>query len=269
MHIRSLQENWDNLGRIDAMWAIITEDPSKLGHGWTREAFFATGRAEIDTVLAAVRNAVPDLSDERALDFGCGVGRLARALAPHFRAVVGVDIAPSMIEQARELNADLTNCEWIVNATDDLGVFADGTFSLIYSNVVLQHMRREYALAYMREFVRIARPGGAIVFQLPAERVRSLRKRAAEAVIALGVRFAPRPLIDAYRRRQYPNADDETIRRLPRHVMEMHGTPRELVEQTLRDAGATVIEVTKTSDAGDHWQSLRYIAVKDGSRLRP
>jgi hypothetical protein len=124
-------------------------------------------------------------------------------------------------------------------------------------------MRRDYALSYMREFVRISKPGGVIVFQLPAERVRTLRKSIWEAVVAAGVRFAPRPLIDAYRKRQYPNADAATLRKLPRQVMEMHGTSREVIERTLRDAGAAVLHVTETSDAGDDWRSLRYVAVKD------
>ena len=39
-----------------------------------------------------------------ALDFGCGAGRLSRALAAHFEHVVGVDVSASMIETARALN---------------------------------------------------------------------------------------------------------------------------------------------------------------------
>ena len=41
---------------------------------------------------------------DRALDFGCGVGRLTRALGTRFESALGVDISAGMIEQARRLN---------------------------------------------------------------------------------------------------------------------------------------------------------------------
>ncbi len=262
MELPELKSNWDKLGEIDAMWAIVTNDPSKLGHGWQADEFFATGRVEIDGIFTTLDRLAPDLARGAALDFGCGVGRLSRALARRYARVVGVDIAPSMIRQAGELNADVPQCEWLVNDQSDLRVFAGDTFDLVYSNVVLQHMRPEYAYAYMREFVRVTKPGGMIVFQLPAVHARGLRTRLWEAAVGLAVRVAPRALVDAYRRRAYPKADDATLRRLPRQIMEMHGTPRARVEQILREAGTDVVAVEQTNDAGEHWRSYRYFARK-------
>ena len=46
------------------------------------------------------------VSRGRALDFGCGAGRLTRALAARFESVVGVDVADAMLDKARALNAD-------------------------------------------------------------------------------------------------------------------------------------------------------------------
>ncbi len=48
----------------------------------------------------------------RALDFGCGVGRLTQALARHFNIVDGVDIAPSMIELANQFNRSGGRCRY-------------------------------------------------------------------------------------------------------------------------------------------------------------
>ncbi len=44
------------------------------------------------------------LRESVALDLGCATGRQARALAPYFKKVVGLDVSPAMIEEARKRN---------------------------------------------------------------------------------------------------------------------------------------------------------------------
>jgi ubiquinone/menaquinone biosynthesis C-methylase UbiE len=77
---------------------------------------------------------------EAALDFGCGVGRLTRALAKDFRRCYGVDISESMIAKARELNQSLPGCEFVLNTQGDLALFPDNHFDMIYTCRVLQHL---------------------------------------------------------------------------------------------------------------------------------
>jgi ubiquinone/menaquinone biosynthesis C-methylase UbiE len=103
-----------------------------------------------------------------ALDFGCGVGRMARSLASHFESYTGVDISEPMIARAREWNFDCPQCRFILNTTGDLRVFDSGSFDLIYSRFVLQHLpSRALVESYLRDFIRILKPGGLLVFQLP------------------------------------------------------------------------------------------------------
>jgi len=103
-----------------------------------------------------------------ALDFGCGVGRMARSLASHFESYTGVDISEPMIARAREWNLDCPQCRFILNATGDLRVFESASFDLIYSRFVLQHLpSRALVESYLRDFIRILKPGGLLVFQLP------------------------------------------------------------------------------------------------------
>ena len=106
---------------------------------------------------------------DRALDFGCGLGRMTRALAAHFDDCVGVDISEEMVRGAREANADLGNVSFEVNHATDLRRFDDASFDLVYSMIVLQHVPDRDAIeSYVREFCRIVRPGGLAVFQLPS-----------------------------------------------------------------------------------------------------
>jgi SAM-dependent methyltransferase len=168
MDLRQLQSHWDTFGRLDPMWAILTTD-EKRGGKWEHGEFFATGRNEIGQIVEYVKGLGMPKAWRLALDFGCGVGRLTQALAEHFDRATGVDIAPSMVEEARKHNRHGGRCEYHLNDRDDLSVFASGTFDLIYSNIVLQHMRPEYSRRYVREFVRVLAPGGVAVFQLPSE----------------------------------------------------------------------------------------------------
>ena len=53
------------------------------------------------TVLGHAQHLGRPLRHGTALDFGCGVGRLTHALAPHFERTYGVDVSSTMIEQAQ------------------------------------------------------------------------------------------------------------------------------------------------------------------------
>ena len=70
---------------------------------------------------------------------------------------------------ARELNADVGGASFVVNAADDLGRFADQSFDLVYSVIVLQHVPDRATIeSYIGEFCRVLRPGGLAIFQLPS-----------------------------------------------------------------------------------------------------
>jgi SAM-dependent methyltransferase len=160
--------DWDQLGEFDPLWAILSDPAKKYGR-WDETAFFQTGEDEIASVLASASSLGYPRAFGRALDFGCGVGRLARALAGRFAEVKGVDVSESMIRRARELNAHLRNCAFLVNDRPDLALFPDGHFDFGYSNIVLQHLpSRGMIYAYVGEFIRTLAPGGLLVFQLPS-----------------------------------------------------------------------------------------------------
>ena len=179
MHLSTLKKNWNEFGRQDPLWAILTNE-GKKGGKWDVEEFFALGRRDVNAWFGIALSAKPDIQRGSALDFGCGVGRLTQALANHFEAVVGVDIAPTMIEAARKYNQHGDRCSYFVNDRPDLRRFADDEFDFIFTLIVLQHMVPHYAMCYLREFMRVLKPGGVVLFQLPEVSLTPPNKIAAE-----------------------------------------------------------------------------------------
>ena len=109
MTTKQLQKTWDALGREDPLWAVMSHREMK-GNRWKLEDFLHTGEREIADALHHAESLHPGLRRGHALDFGCGVGRLSQALGDHFEAVDGVDIAPSMLARARDLNRHAERC---------------------------------------------------------------------------------------------------------------------------------------------------------------
>lgn len=165
--LSKLQQNWNKLAEKDALWAILTT-PEKKGGKWDLGEFFEKGRHEINYVLDLIAELQFPLRFGRALDFGCGVGRLTQALCHHFKECVGVDIAPAMIEQARAYNQFGSQCRYLLNQSADLKLLQDDFFDFVYTNIVLQHIEPVYTENYIAEFIRVLAPGGLIVFQLPS-----------------------------------------------------------------------------------------------------
>jgi len=156
MDLTELRRNWDEFGKQDPLWAIRTE-PDKRGGKWDVAEFFSSGEAHVRELVGRLTEL--DLATQgAALDFGCGVGRLTQAFADHFDEVWGVDIAPSMVEGAESFNRHGSRVHYVVNDTSDLRRFDDGSFDLVFSVIVLQHIRSDIALSYVREFFRRFRP---------------------------------------------------------------------------------------------------------------
>jgi SAM-dependent methyltransferase len=167
MRLAALRRHWERLGREDPYWAVLT-DPDKRGGRWNPEEFFRSGAAEIDSVLARAAARGFGAVRRRALDFGCGAGRLTQSLATHFDRADGVDISAPMIEIAERHNRHADRCHYHLNVAPDLSLFPDATFDFVYTTLVLQHMAPRHSARYVGELVRVLSPSGLLVFQLPA-----------------------------------------------------------------------------------------------------
>ncbi len=232
MDFERLRRNWENLGRADPMWAILTDEESK-GGGWDEDAFFATGREFVEWLAAWLGRHRIDAPRGAALDFGCGIGRLTQALAPHFEHVTGVDVSAPMIDRAREVNRHGDRVDYVCNTRPDLSIFLDASFDFALTAIVLQHMRVDYQLAYLREFLRVLRPGGVLVFQVA---VGELRPGAAPTAPA------EEPPDEAH--------------------MEIHCLEPADVRAALRAAGGRILLEEPDRWAGEHWASAHYAVLR-------
>ena len=259
-NVSRVQRTWHKLGEIDPMWAILT-DPSKLGFGWTETDFFESGEREIAAVIAKVDRLAPGRANGRACDFGCGIGRLSRALAHHYDRVDGVDVAPSMIARAREGNPHRDRCFFHLNEAPDLRIFEDASFDLVYSNIVLQHMEPSLALQYISEFARCTKPGGAIVFQVPHVRrfnAASLRRYGSFCV----KNIIPHYVMKRYRQMKHKTLSRAVIDNLPNIPMEMNALHRKRIEKNLGER-CRLLHVEDTSyGEKDAFVSYTYVFQK-------
>lgn len=154
---------WEQWGARDPYYGVLTQ-PEFRSDALTPEAkevFFASGRHHVAHVLDVVRRQLaPGFTPERVLDFGCGVGRVVIPFAECAKEVVGVDVSPSMLAEARA-NSDahaLRNVALI--RSDDMLSGVEGSFDLVHSSIVLQHIEIPRGRELFSQLVDKVRPGG-------------------------------------------------------------------------------------------------------------
>lgn len=97
----------------------------------------------------------------RALEIGCGPGRLLKPLSRNFGEIHGVDVSDEMIRIARERLRAIPHAHVHATNGSSLNLFADDSFDFVYSYAVFQHIpSRDVVLEYMREIRRVLKPGG-------------------------------------------------------------------------------------------------------------
>ena len=127
------------------------------------EAFLATAADVLRLIEAELKRFPPgtDSRSLRALEIGCGPGRLMKSLSGRFGEIHGVDVSDEMIRIARERLRDIGNAHVYTNNGASLAQFADESLDFVYSYAVFQHIpSREVVLEYIRETRRALKPGG-------------------------------------------------------------------------------------------------------------
>lgn len=100
------------------------------------------------------------------LDFGCGVGRVMRAVRSFgFTNVDGVDISQKMLEHAAS-DPMLTGSRLWVSSGMDLGSAPRDHYGLIYSTICMNHISMRHTRTRILEaMAQSLRPGGVIAVE--------------------------------------------------------------------------------------------------------
>ena len=165
---RDTDADWRLISESEPFYGVLTH-PKFLRANLTeqvRRDFFATGDHDVRHFLSTIRARVDSGFDPlHALDFGCGVGRLALAMAPHARQVTGVDVSPSMLAEAEQERRarDAGN----VSFRADLP--ADG-YDWVNSYLVFQHILPEQGYELLAALLAGLSDGGVASIHLTAFR---------------------------------------------------------------------------------------------------
>ncbi len=124
--MRSSSIDWETFARSEPYYFVLT-DERFLRERVDLEEFYATGEADVAMLYDYIGG---DFEPKSALDFGCGVGRLTRALARRIPEVVGCDASETMLELARAAVPEAT-------FTAEL---PQRQFDFICSLIVFQHI---------------------------------------------------------------------------------------------------------------------------------
>ncbi len=155
-----MRADWDRRAAEDAYFYVAFAERKQ-----TREAFLATA-AENLGIFEADLARLP-AGEKRALEVGCGPGRLMLPMSRHFTEIHGVDISGEMVKLARENLADVPHAHVQQTEGSDLRMFSSDFFDFVYSYAVFQHIpSRDVVLSYLREISRVLKPGGISCVQL-------------------------------------------------------------------------------------------------------
>ncbi|MGH2908924.1 MAG: class I SAM-dependent methyltransferase, partial [Solirubrobacteraceae bacterium] len=126
------------------------------------DGFNGSSAANDGALLDALVDHAAPTASQRWLEAACGPGVISRRLAPHVRAVHGVDLTPAMVELAcaSAAAAGIANATFAVADATATGL-PRGSFDGAITRFSLHHIPAPDRV--LQELARVVRPGGAIV----------------------------------------------------------------------------------------------------------
>ena len=198
-HVALMRRSWE--GMSDALGFGSISFLDKPEQQWDRDEFLRVGERFVERMTERFGQHAPATGLARCsvLEIGCGLGRFLLPLSHRFGQVTGVDISPKMLEKARSLVGDRPNVLLRLNNGLDLGDLADDSFDFCICAGVFHHITSiEVIQSYVREGLRVVRPGGMFLFQFMGSRTRD-----ASGTVSDGVKITARSLDSALTGKNY------------------------------------------------------------------
>lgn len=165
---RDTDEDWIKVADENPYWGVLSADQFRGAdiRPESRDQFFRSGQKLISDTIGFITTHVADnFKIKRALDFGCGVGRLLIPLAGISGEAVGVDVAPRMLELCQQnlALAGLKNGSVVLG--DDTLSRVEGEFNFVNSYIVLQHIPPERGIVLIGRLLELLAVGGVFSLQ--------------------------------------------------------------------------------------------------------
>jgi SAM-dependent methyltransferase len=157
--MRDTDADWRAIGATEPFWGVLTTPQYKRQNLNPEQytAFYASGLGDIRRITSRLEHLTgKPVRVARALDFGCGTGRLSEAMQAFADHVIGFDISPGMLGEARRLGRGT------VVYCDEMPA---GKFGWINSFIVFQHIPPERGMAILETLLDRLEPGGLISLQ--------------------------------------------------------------------------------------------------------
>jgi trans-aconitate methyltransferase len=169
--------SWERYGRDDPYYGVLTDEDYRRENLTPdlKRRFLDSGEQHIARLVALIERQFGMIDRAgTAIDFGCGVCRLAIPLARRFAQVIGIDVSPSMIAEAKR-NCAAAGVDNIAFAATPDGP-ADA--ALVHSYIVLQHIPLRSGEALVERLLDRLRPGGVGALHVTFARRASLLRKA-------------------------------------------------------------------------------------------
>jgi SAM-dependent methyltransferase len=236
--IRHVEATWDELGRVEPHWSVITNAKFRAATiGENKEEFFGSGKIDLETMRdTAARYGIRIEDYKDCFELGCGVGRVTPWLAGVFPGVIAADISAPHLEIARETIAE-RRCQNVrfdkLDALVDLQSLPE--FDVFFSVIVLQHNPPPVIAQILTTIFRKLRPNGIGYFQIHT--------------FAQGYKF----IVNKY-------LDELVVSRSRK--MEMHVLPQDALFALIEECGCQLLEIREDGQGGPTTISNRVLVKK-------
>ena len=222
-----LQETWRNFGNVSPHWSVLTQEHYKPHHIQNSESrFYDTGKHDFNFFQSILNKHDRTFKDKVILDFGCGVGRLTKPCSEVSDKVYGMDSSEPHLQIAR--NTAPTANFFLVNGYKTLPKLPKNP-NIIFSWMVLQHVRPKLIEVYVAHLLKILSHGGIALLHVP------------------------------YDIQHYDVVTDQT------GVLEMHYISKAEMRKIIRNLNCEVLEEVETNCCGKHVNDCMYVIKKANS----
>jgi SAM-dependent methyltransferase len=232
--VERVAQTWTAIGREEPHWSVLSSEAFKSENIEQNSGrFYESGADDAHLVMAILaRCGLSSVDLPRAVEYGCGVGRVTSYLADAFSELVGIDISESHLALAKErvTRNGCNNVRLVLARAPDFGMVAP--FDLWFSYIVLQHNPPPIIALVLRKMFSLLAPGGVAIFQV--------------TTYLPGYHFSVAEYLGA------PMAG----------TIEVHCLPQQVIFQLAHDSGCVPLEAREDLAMGYPWLSNLFIFQK-------